>query len=113
MSFEVDHLERLLECAALEEELFVSGTGKDLGTKPSGEKDEETSDTATLLEDWNLDEKAEVEIELRAEFYTRLRTLWGLMLAAGESRDDALSQAASASLKTALHREFRRRNKPT
>ncbi len=111
MSFEVDHLERLHSCAALEEELLVSGTGKDLGTKPSGGEEGKASDTAkTLLEDWNLDEKAEVEIELRAEFYARLRTLWGLMLAAGETRDDALSLATSAELKTALHREFRRRN---
>lgn len=64
-----------------------------------------------LCDDPDLAARTDEEVDKRMHAHSRLGALWMLMLAAQDSRDEALSKATAEEIKTTTHDEFRRRNK--
>ena len=106
MTFEEDHHDRVLACAALEGELFVKTieTAKASGEDQGEDQDDRGEKIAELTKE------IIEEVKLRENFYTRLSKSRALMISADEARSEALSRATEAELKTALRTEFVRRN---
>jgi hypothetical protein len=105
--FEERHWERLNACAAMEREFFV-----DPPTRRKEEANlalEKSIDVLATCDELAVSSAVDEEIELRTVFYLRLRNLWGLMISAGETRDEALSSATATTMKATLHTEFQRR----
>lgn len=102
MSFEAVHRRRIENSVALTAELLPT-------------KEEEVAQIraeyrdATLCQDRDLIARTDQEVELRENVQARLGGLWMLMIAAQDSRDEALSRATAAEMTATLHQEFRRR----
>ncbi len=105
MDFKSVHLRRMQEAVALTAELLPSNE-EELGEIRAEYRD------GRLCHDRALLERTDREAELRENVHARLASLWMLMNAAQDSRDDALSRATAAEIRETLHQEFSRRNNP-
>jgi hypothetical protein len=101
--FEADHRRRIDEASAVLWELLPS-PAEELSQVRAEYRD------GRLCDDYDLLARTDEEVDLRMHVHTRLKGLWMLMLAAQDSRDEALSKATAEEMKTTAYQEFRRRN---
>ncbi len=100
--FEADHRKRLDESVALLGEMLP---------RVDEEVDEVRAEyrDGFLCDDRDLIERTDAEVDLRMHVHARLGTLWMLMLAAQDSRDEALSRATAEEIQATAAQEFCRR----
>ncbi len=102
MHFEAEHRRRMEESVALTEE-FLPTKFEEVEEIKAAYRD------GLLCGDTGLIARTDKEVALREDVHTRLWHLWALMVAAQDSRDDALSRATAEEMRETINQEFRRR----